>query len=110
MKRRQRRSDRAGKCPGRDPGAELVENEIIEDQRRCFQILRASFDGDKEIQGYLDAMSEGYYKPAEISELTGISVDRVYQIHRKVLKYAQRFFRGAKFEDLQRTLSEGDAK
>src|SRR6266446_7440907 len=36
----------------------LICDELHEDQRRCFDEIRASFDGDKQMQEYLDALSE----------------------------------------------------
>lgn len=85
----------------------LLNDEIIDDQRKCFQILKASFDGDKEMQEYLDAMSEGFFSPAEISELTGIPVLKVYELRRKLKKYAARFFGVKHFKELDRKIAEG---
>jgi hypothetical protein len=44
----------------------LACDELREDQRRCFDEIRASFNGDKEVQEYLDALSVGIFKRAEL--------------------------------------------
>src|SRR6266705_5649597 len=44
------------------PGEKLVLDELREDQRRCFQELRASFNGDDEMTKYLDALANGFFK------------------------------------------------
>jgi len=85
----------------------LFRNELREDQRRCFRAIRASFDGDQKMQEYLDALSEGIFKRAEISEVTGIPVEEIDELRRKLAKYARRFFGVPDFEALQRRLDEG---
>jgi hypothetical protein len=86
---------------------ELFRNELREDQRRCFRAIRASFDGDQQMQEYLDALSEGIFKRAEISEATGIPLEEIDELRRKLAKYARRFFGVPDFEALQRRLDEG---
>ena len=85
----------------------LVRDELREDQRRCFKDIRASFDGDWEMQEYLDALSEAIFKRVEISELTGIPVEQLDELRRKLVKYARRFFGVPDFGALQRRLNEG---
>lgn len=85
----------------------LVRDELREDQRRCFKDIRASFDGDREMQEYLDALSEGILKRVEISEVIGIPVEQLDELRRKLVKYARRFFGVPDFEALQRRLNEG---
>src|SRR5205085_750640 len=85
----------------------LFRNELQQDQRRCFDTIRASFDGDQRMQEYLDALSEGIFKRAEISEVTGIPVEAIDELRRKLVKYARRFFGVPDFEALQRRLDEG---
>ena len=85
----------------------LVRDELREDQRRCFDEIRASFDGDKEMQEYLDALSERIFKRAEISAVTGIPVEKIDELRRKLMKHARRFFGVPDFEALQRCLNEG---
>lgn len=92
--------------PGKDAtAAELVANtEQCAAQAKCFNLVKASFDGDKEVQEYLDALSQEYYKPEEISELTGIPVQKIYEIRRKLKKYTKRLFGVTNFADLKRKL------
>jgi hypothetical protein len=56
------------------------------------------------MQEYLDVLSLGYYKPDEISELTGISVQKIYEIRRKLKKYTKRLFGVTNFTELKRKL------
>jgi hypothetical protein len=86
---------------------QLVCNELREDQRRCFDELRASFNGDNEMQEYLDALSQRIFKRAEISAVTGIPVERIDELRRKVIKHARRLFGVPDFKELQRRLREG---
>lgn len=85
----------------------LVREELREDQRRCFDQIRASFDGDNEMQEYLDALSEGIFKRAEISDVTRIPAEKIDELRRKLMKYARRIFGVPDFEALQRRLNEG---
>lgn len=87
---------------------ELLRNEIATNQQKCFQLLRASFDGDKEMQDYLDALSEGYFSPADIAQLTGMPVAKVYELRRKVSNYAPKFFGVKNFTELERKIEEGN--
>ena len=88
------------------PDATLVKDEAAEFQRECFKLLLASFDGDQETQAYLEALSEGFFDIDEISTLTGIPVPKIYEIRRKLKKYAPQFFGVTKFGDLERKLEE----
>lgn len=87
--------------------AKLLQDEIVAAQRKCFQMLKASFDGDREMQEYLDALSEHYFDLAEISELTGIPVPKIYELRRKLKKYAPRFFGVKNHAELERKIVEG---
>lgn len=86
---------------------ELLRDELRADQRRCFDQIRASFDGDDQMQEYLDALCEGILKRTEISVVTGLPVERIDELRRKLIKYARRFFGVPDFEALQRHLNEG---
>jgi DNA-directed RNA polymerase specialized sigma24 family protein len=87
----------------------LKHDELIEDQRRCFKDIRASFDGDDSMQEYLDALSQGIFKRADISEVTGLDVIVIDELRRKLAKYAPRFFGVNNVEELQRLLHEGES-
>jgi len=89
------------------PDEKLRGDELREDQRRCIGALIASFDGDDEMQKYIEALSVGF-KRSEISELMGISGAQVDELRRKLTKYARKFFGVTNFEELQRRLQEGN--
>ena len=86
---------------------QLVADEVVANQDKCFQMLRASFDGDKEMQEYLDALSSHYFDLAEISTLTGIPAPKIYELRRKLKKYAPRFFGVENYNELERMIHEG---
>ena len=92
------------------PGDNLVLDELRQHQRRCFEELRASFNGDDEITKYLDALANGFFKPADIQELTGIAISRIYELRRKLITYAPRFFGVENYRKLARLLNEGESK
>ncbi len=85
----------------------LVHDELLEDQRRCFEEIRASFNGDREMQEYLDALSQRIFKRADISAVTGIPVEKIDELRRKVMKHARSLFGVPDFKALQRRLMEG---
>jgi hypothetical protein len=85
----------------------VVEDEILEDQNKAFHILRAAFDGDEEVQAYLDAMKEGYFKVEDIAVVTDIPAPRISEIRRKVKNFAKEFFGSQNFPDLKRKIVRG---
>jgi DNA-directed RNA polymerase specialized sigma24 family protein len=88
------------------PDEKLRGEELREDQRRCFTTINASFDGDEQMQKYLEALSAGF-KRSEISELMGVPGEKIDELRRKLAKYARKFFGVTSFEELQRRLQEG---
>jgi hypothetical protein len=86
---------------------ELIQDELREDQRRCFNEIRASFDGDKQMQEYLDALNERIFKRSEISDVTGIPPEKIDELRRKLIKHARRLFGVPDFEALLRRLNKG---
>jgi hypothetical protein len=89
------------------PEEKVKHTELLEDQRRCFRQIRDSFDGDAAMQEYLDALAEGIFKRAEISELTGLEPTVIDELRRKMIKHARKLFGVSDFEELQRRLKEG---
>lgn len=87
-----------------DAAALLVKNEDCAFQTECFAQIRESFDGDKETQHYLDSLAAGFFDINEISELTGIPVAKIYEIRKKLKKFANRLFGITKYSDLQRKI------
>jgi DNA-directed RNA polymerase specialized sigma24 family protein len=86
---------------------DVIDAEMLEDQRRVFQLIRNSLDGDDGAQAYLDAMKEGFYKPDEIAEVTDLTVEEVYEIRRKIKKHVKEAFDVQNFGELKRKLVQG---
>ena len=97
----------AAACPKDSPDGALVNEEIIESQRKSFQMIRASFDGDKPTQDYLDALEQDFHDINEISQLTEIPVDKIYEIRRKLKTHAPRLFGVPDYKELKRKIIEG---
>jgi hypothetical protein len=85
----------------------FVDKEINECQSKCFKMIKASFDGDQDIQEYLEALSLGYFDIDEISTVTGITVEKIYEIRRKLKKSVPQLFGVTNYEQLERKISEG---
>mgnify|MGYP003575049858 CR=1 FL=1 len=85
----------------------VLDKELLDAQRGCFKTIRSAFDGDPEMQNYLDALSEGFSKPGEIADLTNIPVNKVYELRRKLIKFAPRFFGVDGYQGLALQLLEG---
>ena len=79
-----------------------MQTEQCAAQTKCFELIKASFDGDQETQAYLEALSQEFYDIEEIVELTGISVPKIYEIRRKLKKYTRRLFGVTNFADFKR--------
>jgi hypothetical protein len=87
--------------------ADLVGKEISECQNKCFGLVKASFDGDKDTQEYLEALSQGFFDIEEISTVTGISVEKIYEIRRKLKKSVPQLFGVTNYKELERKITEG---
>jgi hypothetical protein len=93
--------------PQKSADATLLQKEIVDAQAECFRLIKASFDGDPETQNYLEALREGFFKIEEISSLTGIPVERIYEIRRKLKNFAPKFFGVPNYREMERKLNEG---
>ena len=89
------------------PSDEIRDGEVIRDQQGHFTNLYNSFDGNSDVQEYLESLSEGIYKPNDISEVTGIDIDRIYEIRRMLKKNAPQFFGVPNFKEMERKIREG---
>lgn len=67
-----------------------------EEMRLCMEELHREVDGDKELRDILAAIERGYEKSGEIADQTGITVDRVYELRRKLLRHAEKAAERAK--------------
>ena len=65
-----------------DSAAEKSERRAL--QKRLLEDFRASLEDDGELTELLDAYENGFEKPADIEELTGIPVKRIYELKRKL--------------------------
>lgn len=101
--------DPISKAVSSDQGAvvNLVDCEVTVSQQKCFQMIKSSFDGDAEMQAYLEALSEDFNDISQISELTGIPVPKIYELRRKLKTYASEFYGVANYQELERKIKEG---
>lgn len=94
-------------CPEKPADSVFVEKEKSSAQSEAFRMIKASFDGDQDTQNYLDALSEGFFKIEEVSEVTGIPVPKIYEIRRKLKNFAPKFFGVQNYQELERKINEG---
>ena len=85
----------------------LIVDEILAEQQESFERLRAYWDGDKEVQAYLDAMKEEFFTPRDISDVTDLTVEQIYEIRRKVRNHAKMLFGVPNFSELKRKIVKG---
>ena len=85
----------------------IINEEIAQDQQQHFKNIYNSFDGSKDVQDYLEALSEEVFKPQDIAECTGMDVTRVYEIRKMLKKYAPEFFGVLNSSELERKIAEG---
>ncbi len=65
-------------------------NELRENQNRLLADFKVSLEGDPELTELLEAYENGFTKPADIEELTGIPAKRVSELKRKIaMKFTQ---------------------
>lgn len=73
-------------------GAVMVEQcEQRQLQRLFLEEFKSHLKNDKELSELLSALEEGFTKPAEIQELTGIPATRITELKRKLASKAARF-------------------
>jgi hypothetical protein len=89
------------------PDEKAKHGELMEDQRRCFKQILNSFDGDDAMQSYLDALAAGFFKRAEISQLTGLEPTYIDELRRKLIKHAKKIFGVSDFKEFRQRLEEG---
>jgi DNA-directed RNA polymerase specialized sigma24 family protein len=66
-------------------GISAVEmNELRENQNLLLADFKVSLEGDSELTELLEAYENGFTKPADIEELTGIPAKRVSELKRKI--------------------------
>lgn len=64
---------------------EAEKDERLKHQKILMAACEASLNGDAELFALFDAYKSGFFKPADIEELTGISADRVSELKRKLV-------------------------
>ena len=92
------------------PSQDLITAEALEAQKNHFKNLLASFDGDKDMQEYLEALSAGIFDLSEIEQVTGLERSKIYELRRKLKNYAPTFYAVQDFEELKRKIMEGKAR
>jgi hypothetical protein len=79
----------------------------VRDQQQHYANIYNSFDGNKDVQDYLEALSAEIYKAQEIADYSGLDVNRVYEIRKMLKKYARDFFGVLNSRELERKIAEG---
>jgi len=85
----------------------IVNEEIARDQQQHYANIYNSFDGNKDVQDYLEALSAEIYKAQEIADYSDLDVNRVYEIRKMLKKYAPDFFGVLNSRELERKIAEG---
>lgn len=85
----------------------IVREEVVKDQEEHYKNLFNSYDGDEDVQDYLEALKAEIYKPQDIADLTGIEVRRVYEIRKMLKKDAPKFFGVLNYRELERKVTDG---
>lgn len=91
--------------PGTDDS--LIFEEIRADQSRAYDNLRASFDGNRDMQAYLDAMREGFFNPRDIADVTHLTAEQVSELRRSAKNHAKLLFGVQNFTELKRKIEQG---
>lgn len=75
-------------APGVEPQPETEKTCVLsaEEAEERWAAVRAEIGDDKDALDYIEAVRLGIEKPAEIAEMTGIPIERVYEIPRKLKK------------------------
>lgn len=91
------------------PSQDLIIKEAAEAQEEHFKTLLASFDGDRNMQEYLEALNAEIFDLSEIEQVTGLNKSQIYELRRKLKSYAPSFFGVQNFKKLKRKIMEGEA-
>jgi hypothetical protein len=72
-------------APGVEPQPENDKNSLLsaEEAEERWNAVKEEIGDDKEALDYIEAVRLGVEKPAEIAEMTGIAIERVYELPRK---------------------------
>lgn len=77
------------------PSHRLLHAEREATQKRLLDAFRRYVADDPELAATLEAYEAGISRPREIAELTGMTVDRVYELKRKLTTRMDSFMQGA---------------
>jgi len=78
----------------------------LEEQQKCFENIKASLDGDPDLQKILEGLAEEF-SPAEIAELNDWRVEKVYELNRKLKKHVHAQFDVQNYKELERKIVLG---
>jgi DNA-directed RNA polymerase specialized sigma24 family protein len=75
-------------APGVEPKPETEKSSLLsaEEAEERWNAVKEEIGDDKEALDYIEAVRLGVEKPAEIAEMTGIPIERVYELPRKFRK------------------------
>lgn len=75
-------------APGVEPQPEIEKSSLLsaEEAEERWNAVKEEIGNDKEALDYIEAVRLGVEKPAEIAEITGIPIERVYELPRKFRK------------------------
>ncbi len=73
----------------------------------CIKEIKRSLDGDNEMQDLIACLELDIYKSSEISQTTGLRVERVYELKRSLAKHVRNLFGVPNFEAFRAVLKEG---
>ena len=94
-------SDTAKHLARRDPTPEdlLLEKEQEQLEKAVFQQILKSFEGDANLETIFLCIMDGVCKPSDISKATGMDIEDVYQLRRKLNRRIVQFNKKTNFEE-----------
>lgn len=84
----------------------IVSTECRSQQDRAYDEIRTSFSGNGDMQAYLEAMSEGFFNPRDIADVTHLTAEQVSELRRGAKKRAKLLFGVQNFQELKRKIEQ----
>lgn len=83
---RERKKPLGDIAPGVEPEPQAEKSSLLsaEEAEERWNAVKQEIGDDKEALDYIEAVRLGVEKPAEIAEITGIPIERVYELPRKL--------------------------
>jgi DNA-directed RNA polymerase specialized sigma24 family protein len=91
-------SDEAKHLPGKSPTPEqaLLSKEQQQAEETAYTTILNSVEGHEDLEAVTLCIMDGMTKPSEISEATGLEINQVYQLKRKLNRKASQIFKTMK--------------